>query len=86
MTPTKDPGLDTGTSRCYNRSMMFENEPGYIILRGFTETRTGREIPLYHVVDPRDGCILDSFRRRYIAKYYCDRWNSRDFPQHKPLL
>ena len=53
----------------------------YEIRKGFTETSTGREIPLYHVVDPRDGYILDSFSRRYFAKYYCDLWNSRDFPQ-----
>lgn len=54
----------------------------YEIHRGFTETRTGREIPLYHVVDPRDGYILDSFSRRYFATYYCNLWNSRDFPDN----
>jgi len=53
----------------------------YEIRKGFTETRTGREIPLYHVVDPRDGYVLDSFSRRYFATYYCNLWNSRDFPQ-----
>lgn len=60
----------------------------YTIRKGYTETATGREIPLYHVVD-RNGLIVDCFSRLRDAKYYRDLWNRgdawiRNLPRYQP--
>ena len=57
---------------------MSESVTKYTIRKGYTETATGREIPLYHVVD-RNGLIVDCFSRLRDAKYYRDLWNRDPF-------
>lgn len=45
----------------------------YKIIKGYSSTRTGREVAVWHVVDATDGYIFDTFSRKCDAQAWINR-------------
>lgn len=45
----------------------------YRVVKAYGTTRTGGERVVWNVMD--GSFVVDTFSRRYVAKYYADKWN-----------
>jgi hypothetical protein len=48
----------------------------YTVKKAYSETHTGREISIWHIMD--GDFVVDACDLKRDAKYWCDKWNAAE--------
>ena len=46
----------------------------YTVVKAYGTTRSGKERVVWNIME--GSFVVDTFNRRYVAKYYMEKWNT----------